>query len=550
MSFLAPLFLIGGLAVGLPILFHLIRRTIREKQTFSSLMFLLPTPPRVTRHSRLENLLLLALRCLVLCLLALAFSRPFLQTTATNDPSQSGAKQTTLLLDISASMRREDLWAQALRAAEREIDAATPADLLGLYAFDQRLVPLVSLEQFKALPVNERKPRLRQALAALKPGWGSANLGRALIAAAETMEGSGHGAGVSEGAHHIVVVSDLAEGSRLDGLQGHEWPKGLAIRLEAVKARQVTNAGLHLLPARPEDEDAKGGTVVRVRVSNSADSQREQFRLRWEGGTTNTSALEVYVPPGQNRVVTTLATSLESARAILEGDDAGFDNSLAWVPPVAETVSVLYIGADAPTDPNQSGYYLHRAFISTRARSFDVVTKKPAELVAWASGPMAHELAALVCASALDDAQAKIVRDLVASGRTLLYSVSGAAAAPGLAALLGVAEIKVQEAPKRNFSLLAQVDYQSPLFAPFADARFGDFTKIHFWKHRQIDKSTLPREAKVLSLFSAPLWSAVTRSASRRVCMGSATASRSGRCPPIGSRPARIGRFGSLTRRR
>ena len=74
MSFLAPLFLIGAAAIALPILFHLIRRTSKDKTIFSSLMFLLPTPPRVTRKSRLENILLLILRCLVLCLLALGFA--------------------------------------------------------------------------------------------------------------------------------------------------------------------------------------------------------------------------------------------------------------------------------------------------------------------------------------------------------------------------------------------------------------------------------------------------------------------------------------------
>ena len=79
MSFLAPLFLAGAAAIALPILFHLIRKTTHEKTIFSSLMFLLATPPRVTRRSRLENLWLLLLRCLAFCLLALGFARPFLQ---------------------------------------------------------------------------------------------------------------------------------------------------------------------------------------------------------------------------------------------------------------------------------------------------------------------------------------------------------------------------------------------------------------------------------------------------------------------------------------
>ena len=72
MSFLAPLFLVGGAAILGPILFHLIRRTAKDRISFSSLMFLKPSPPRVTKRSRIENWLLLLLRCLVLlCLYAL-----------------------------------------------------------------------------------------------------------------------------------------------------------------------------------------------------------------------------------------------------------------------------------------------------------------------------------------------------------------------------------------------------------------------------------------------------------------------------------------------
>src|SRR5262249_12048441 len=103
MSFLAPLFLVGGLAVALPIVFHLIRRTSKEKMTFSSLMFLRPTPPRVTRRNRLENIFLLCLRCLVLCLLALGFARPFLQKPMVADLGNGKSKKILLLVDTSAS---------------------------------------------------------------------------------------------------------------------------------------------------------------------------------------------------------------------------------------------------------------------------------------------------------------------------------------------------------------------------------------------------------------------------------------------------------------
>src|SRR5438034_6736102 len=119
MSFLTPLFLLGALAVALPVIFHLIRRTSREKTLFSSLMFLMPTPPRVTRRSRLENIFLLILRCLVLCLLALGFARPFLQKPLAADPQSGQGKKIVVLVDTSASMRRENLWPEAQAKVEQ-----------------------------------------------------------------------------------------------------------------------------------------------------------------------------------------------------------------------------------------------------------------------------------------------------------------------------------------------------------------------------------------------------------------------------------------------
>src|ERR1051325_8253068 len=109
MSFLAPLFLFGTAAVVLPVVFHLIRRSSRERTPFSSLMFLLPTPPRVTRRSKLENVFLLLLRCAVISLLAFAFARPFFSRPVAPDPGTGAGQKLLLLVDTSASMRRAGL---------------------------------------------------------------------------------------------------------------------------------------------------------------------------------------------------------------------------------------------------------------------------------------------------------------------------------------------------------------------------------------------------------------------------------------------------------
>ena len=46
------------------------------------------------------------------------------------------------------------------------------------------------------------------------------------------------------------------------------------------------------------------------------------------------------------------------------------------------------------------------------------------------------------------------------------------------------------------------IDFNHPLFAPFADARFNDFTKIHFWKYRRVDAAKLPN-TRVLAKFDS-----------------------------------------------
>src|SRR5438477_604902 len=147
MSFLAPLFLLGALAVALPVLFHLIRRTSRERTLFSSLMFLMPTPPRVTRRSRLENIFLLLLLCLVLCLLALGFARPFIQRPVAGNPKSGLAKRILILLDTSASMRRGSLFPEARAKAQEIIQQAAPIDQVALFTFDRQVGRVINFEQ-------------------------------------------------------------------------------------------------------------------------------------------------------------------------------------------------------------------------------------------------------------------------------------------------------------------------------------------------------------------------------------------------------------------
>ncbi len=502
MSFLAPLFLIGALAVAAPILFHLIRRTSREKFTFSSLMFLAPTPPRVTRRSRLENIFLLILRCLVLCLLALGFGRPFLQHAFPTDPSKGPGRKTVLLLDLSASMRRGGLATEARARAEEWVRNAAPADQLAVFTFDRSVNRLVTFDEWSKLGLSERVLAAQQRLASVTPGWAATHLGSALVAAAEAIDEGGDKSQPATGPRQIVVISDLQEGSRLDTLQAYEWPKHIELILEPVKARRPTNAGLQLVTDTDDTDKKTADAGPRVRVSNSADAKREQFQVGWtragEKGFAG-PAVDVYVPPGQSRVVTVppLPAGATADQLALLGDDEDFDNTVYLVPPEATRVSILYLGNESEKDSAQSLYFLQRAFQQTR-RQIAQVLPRPAD------APLGQtdldQATLIIVTDPLSDDRANAVRRAMMAGKTVLVALKNTATAPTLSRLLDAPGVSTDEFSGGGYAMFGQIDFQHPLFAPFADPRFSDFTKIHFWKHRRLDAAALPG-ARVLARF-------------------------------------------------
>jgi hypothetical protein len=491
MSLLAPLFLLGAIAVALPILFHLIRRSSREKVRFSSLMFLFPSPPRITRRSRLEHILLLLLRCAVICLLALAFARPFLQRQFFDPPADPSGGRTIVLLDTSASMRRGNLWA----AATDRVIALLKEALLGelaILSFDQTVKPVITFEEWNRTQLDERAATARERIWALKPTWGAGHLDLAFIQAAEEFEASER-----PGPRQIIVVSDLQEGSHLERLQSYEWPKNIQVRLEAIKAAPG-NAGLHFVSER--DTALPVSPVPRVRVTNSRDSKVEHFEIRWEGErVTSDAPIKAYVPAGQTRVFQApRPTNSSASTLILAGDAIDFDNRAYRSDPLPTDAGVLFLAADAPSDPTKPLYYVHRALQQTQRQRIHLLSGEAAMRQLAATNEARLDLLAIITS----DLSIEAARQLTAwihPGKTALFVLSKPSMAKSVEQVVGVG-IPIEEASAATYAMLGQIDFEHPIFAPFSDPRYSDFTKIHFWKHRRISADNLP-QSRVLARF-------------------------------------------------
>jgi hypothetical protein len=501
MSFLTPLYVVGALAVAAPIVFHLIRRTTKGEVPFSSLMFLSPSPPRLTRRHRVEHWFLLLLRATALILLALAFARPFLREAAGLILGEDQRQRVALLIDISASMRRGDLWAQAKTSALDAIDAIGPGDELAIFVFDAAWRPVLGFEESAGLD-PARRPAVAKALVEqLTPSWGATCLGQALIAASGAIENVGEAARkASNIRRQIVLISDLQQGSRLEVLEGFEWPSDVELVLKTVTA-EGSNAGLEWLAGA--DSVALPTALManerRVRVSNDAASKRESFGLAWTD--LKAPPIAAYVPPGESRVVRLPrpADAMASRSLRLLGDTQDFDNVLYLASEFKESAAVLYVGPDNRDDPAGLSYYLDRVFESTPRRTVSLEPRSPAAPLAIEPG---RAVPLIVLAAETTTENVSFLRRFANEGGTVLAVVTAAGKAPTLSALAEAPALVVENSAVRGDAMLSEIAFDHPLFAPFAAPQFNDFTKIKFWKYRCVPAAPMG-DARVLARFDS-----------------------------------------------
>src|SRR3984893_12252521 len=113
MGFLAPWFLGGVAALGVPVFVHLLRKHVTIPRPVSSLMFFERGTQSSTRHRRLRYLLLFALRFALLLLVVLAFADPFVRRPA----ADVNVRLLLIVLDDSFSMRAGMRFADAKQQA-------------------------------------------------------------------------------------------------------------------------------------------------------------------------------------------------------------------------------------------------------------------------------------------------------------------------------------------------------------------------------------------------------------------------------------------------
>ncbi len=159
MGVLAPWFLAGAVAIGVPIYLHLLRQHTSAPHPFSSLMFFEPRTQTSIRQRRLRYLVLLALRLALLLFLVLAFADPFINRSAAG---VKGEKLLMVVVDNSFSMRAGSRLADAKREAVSLLASRNPVERAQVMTLGSKLQALTQ-------PIQD-SGALRAAVQSIAPG--------------------------------------------------------------------------------------------------------------------------------------------------------------------------------------------------------------------------------------------------------------------------------------------------------------------------------------------------------------------------------------------
>src|ERR1051325_10551959 len=226
MALFTNLAMLAGLgALAIPVLIHLLLKRKKQRLRFSTLQFFLRHDEHSSQRRKLRNLVLLAVRLLLLAVLVLAFARPYLPDTS-GDGTRQRRRLAVLVADRSASMQASDAgvprWRRARESMQKIVSELTPNDRAALISCATHCEILSGAAPPEAIA---------QRIKGLQPTSGSGSLAEGLQLAGKIVSSAGAGS-VST----IYIISDL-QWSACKNLAAYAIPP--EVEIKAIKVGDI-----------------------------------------------------------------------------------------------------------------------------------------------------------------------------------------------------------------------------------------------------------------------------------------------------------------------
>jgi hypothetical protein len=474
MAFLNPIFLLGAIAAGVPVLVHLVRRTRAPRVPFPSLMFLRKIEQKTIRRRKLRNLLLLLVRCAALLLLALAFARPYF-SGSTPVSASAEHNSSVILVDCSYSMRYGDVFNRATRSAHNTINDAAANEQLSVVLFSNSYQVLMTLKADRA--------EANAAVNQLQPGLDSTDYLQAIQVADAILREAGRGQ------HRIYLISDFHDAGWNRSAPPVKLSPDVKVVPIDVSDAKAANLAVSSLSADAVVYAQKYAGKVVARVSNfgAQDFDNAAIELKLNDLPVERRPLKLVAGEAQNADFTGFNVPEGSNRGTIEinGDSFPLDNKFYFTIRRDNQTRVLVI--NAAVRGRSESFFLQQSLAAGENNRHALTVKtsgstSPTELDSY-------RVVIVNDASGMNEGLASALRSFVERGGGLIVAAGKHAEAGEFNRLLGaIAPAQLGDTiQSRGYALMSQVKMDHPIFSAFARSGRLTSTRVYGY-HRATPK--------------------------------------------------------------
>ncbi len=257
LNFISPLFLLGLLGIGLPVLVHLLTKRQVTHIKFSAVYLLRSSHKRSIRRSRPNRWLLLLFRCLAVAGLSLSLAHPIFSFTGNEVFLASKPAANVFILDDSYSMRlavdgksRFELAADYLTNAIGEMPASNAVGLA-----------LASTPARRLQGWGADRQTLGQKIESTQVSFATTQIGPAVKEALDLLESS------PQEIKRIFILTDLAK----NGWTEEEFPEILS---------HVPPVNINVVDFSPESSGTNRAAIQGVEVGQEFLANRRTVRIK------------------------------------------------------------------------------------------------------------------------------------------------------------------------------------------------------------------------------------------------------------------------------
>ncbi len=373
MIFLNPLVLFGLLAASIPVLIHLLNLRKLKRIDFSSLAFLKELQKNKIRKIKIKQLLLLALRIMIILFIVLAFARPTLKGISIGGASSAAKTTAVFILDNTFSMSVVDNNGSYLNQAKETIKGL----LNQLQEGDEAALILLSDQSSRLAGTNEIRPTsnladFKKQVEIVEISYYSGNLNDAIVEAAKILSTS------QNFNKEIYVLSDfqkdrIYEQSSLSNL-GEILNDKVKLYTFNYSGKEVFNIGIDNLKVNTQIFEKDKPVNYSVTVTNYSSKSAENSVVSLFINNERSAQQSVNLKPGETKILT-MESSVKSsgyvdAFAEIEDDDILQDNKryITFYIPAEIHVGVF-------TEENQDAQFVNLALTAGEDKAIKITAK-------------------------------------------------------------------------------------------------------------------------------------------------------------------------------